>query len=101
MADSCCALFSLTLDFSRPAVKIGWVTCGESPQTLPAPVNRLESAVLSPPRKPLSEIRGKYAALAASTLKLVATRLCSAERISGRRCNRSEGRPGGTVGIRP
>src|SRR6266550_5735243 len=101
MADSCCALFNLTFDFSRPAVKIGWVTCAPNPQTLPAPVNRLESAVLSPPRKPLSEIRGKYAALAASTLKFVAIKLCSAERISGRRCNRSEGRPGGTVRLSP
>src|SRR4026208_47646 len=101
MADSCCALFNLTFDFSLPAVKIGCVTCEPNPQTLPAPVNKLDSAVLSPPKKPLSEIRGKYAARAASTLKFVATRVCSAERMSGRRFNKSDGRPGGTVGMSP
>src|SRR4030095_1023239 len=98
MANSSCALFSLTFDLIRPAVKIGCVNCDPTAQT---PLNKLETELADPPRKASSVLREKYPPLAASARKLAATTLCPAERISGRRCRRDEASPGGTVGLMP
>ena len=58
-------------------------------------MNRLESAVLARPAKPVSEIDGKNAARAAPMFALADWRACSAARMSGRRWSSSDGRPTG------
>jgi hypothetical protein len=43
----------------RPPVKIGCANWGTSPQTPLDPLKRAESEVLSKPRNPVSEMRGR------------------------------------------
>ena len=60
--------------------------------------SRFASLGLATPSRPVSVILGKRAALVMPILAVAAARVCSACRISGRRCSRSEGRPAGTSG---
>src|SRR5258706_11615969 len=91
-----CASANFTPDFKRPAVKIGWETCGTKLQALCGPLNKVDNWLLCPPRNPLRLICGKYAAFATPMLALADTRICSAARMSGRRAHNSGGQPGGT-----
>ncbi len=56
------------------------------------------NAALSPPISPVSEIRGRSAALATPICALAAIRFCSAWRISGRRSSKVDGKPVGGSG---
>ncbi|GAO04428.1 hypothetical protein PSR1_03322 [Anaeromyxobacter sp. PSR-1] len=80
----------------RPPVKMGRSMRGENAQVPEPAVNRFDSSVEAVPTEAVSEIDGKNAARAAPMLALAALSWCSAERMSGRRCRRSEGRPAGS-----
>ena len=54
--------------------------------------------LLARPSTLVSEMRGKYCARTAPIIALLATRFCSAWRMSGRRASSSDGRPPGTAG---
>jgi len=63
---------------------------GEARESL---ANRPESSVLAVPKLPVRLTLGKNAARATSMLALAVRRLCSADRMSGRRSSRSDGSP--------
>ena len=80
-----------------PPLKMGRLIWGMKVQVPVPPSNRPLSSVCwrCPPSR-VSEM-GKKAARAAPMLALAAFRLCSAARMSGRRCNRLEGAPTGSA----
>ncbi|MCY1539549.1 hypothetical protein D9M68_751400 [compost metagenome] len=86
--------------FRRPAVKIGRLICGWNNQLPEPPSNRPDSSLLMLPALAVRLILGKNAARAAPMLALADLSWCSAWSRSGRRCNRSDGKPAGTSASR-
>ena len=80
---------------SDPALKIGKVISGANAQLADPGLNKPPSVVLSVPPVPVITMVGKNAARAAPILALLASSVSSASMMSGRRVNRSEGRPAG------
>src|SRR3546814_8572852 len=70
--------------------------CGANDQVPEPPLNRPDRSGLKVPALAVRLMLGKNAARAAPMLALAASRLRSAWRMSGRRCNRSDGNPAGT-----
>ncbi|MCY1457681.1 hypothetical protein D9M71_749980 [compost metagenome] len=70
--------------------------CGWNSQVPEPPLNRPDRSGLRVPALAVRLMLGKNAARAAPMLALAALRLCSAWRMSGRRCSKSDGRPAGT-----
>ncbi|MNE61945.1 hypothetical protein D3C80_1571950 [compost metagenome] len=95
-----CTLDRSRLAFSAPALKIGRLICGWNSQVPEPPLNSPDRSLLSEPALAVRLMLGKNAARAAPMLALAAFNWCSAWRMSGRRCSRSDGRPAGTSASR-
>ncbi|MNN59833.1 hypothetical protein D3C81_1749810 [compost metagenome] len=77
-------------------MKIGRLICGWNNQVPEPPLNRPSRSGLKVPALAVRLMLGKNAARAAPMLAFCALSKCSASRMSGRRCNRSDGKPSGT-----
>ncbi len=77
-------------------MKIGRLIDGWNSQVPLPPLNSPDSSVLALPARAVRPMLGKNAARAAPMSALAALSWCSAARMSGRRCSRSEGRPTGS-----
>ena len=84
---------------SFPPSKIVCSRLAPMPQPKLDPMNSVPGATLDKPPLPVSEIAGKNAARAASTLACALARLASACATSGRRCKKVDGRPGAIGGV--
>src|ERR1700686_5785024 len=80
-----------------PPLKIGKVIWGEKLQTCVPEPKSPESWELVEPIEPVRVMVGKNAARAAPMFAFAAFNVCSASRMSGRHCTRSEGSPAGLL----
>jgi len=95
MSMSFCSFATSRLACRLPALKIGTEIEGVKLQACEPDLNSPESDELAVPKSPVRLMVGKNAARAAPMLALAASSVASACRTSGRRANRSEGRPAG------
>ena len=89
----------MTCPVKAPPVKIGAVRGAAQFQVRAGPLKRFDNCVLDQPNAPVSEIEGKYCALATPIRALAPMSSCSARRMSGRLSRRSDGNPAGTAGF--